>query len=59
MAKFDAFDISDEDEPDLEAKIMDIQRRRLVADPELAELLGIVVDDGINTVHQSPGLLSR
>lgn len=51
MAKFDAFDISDEDDPDLEAKITDIQRRRLVADPELAELLGIAMDDGINTVH--------
>jgi hypothetical protein len=37
----DAFDICDDDEPDLDAKIMDIQQRRLAADPELAELLGI------------------
>ena len=48
LAKMEAFDISDDDEPDLEAKIMDIQRRRLASDPELAELLGIAVAD-INT----------
>jgi hypothetical protein len=44
-AAFDAFDISDDDDPDLKTKIMDIQRRRLVADPELAELLGIAPED--------------
>jgi hypothetical protein len=44
MASMDAFDISDDDEPDLDAKIMDIQQRRLAADPELAELLGIGAD---------------
>jgi hypothetical protein len=45
MAKMEAFDISDDGEPDLEAKIMDIQRRRLASDPELAELLGIAAED--------------
>jgi Stress responsive A/B Barrel Domain len=44
IASMDAFDISDDDEPDLDAKIMDIQQRRLAADPELAELLGIVAE---------------
>jgi hypothetical protein len=44
IARMDAFDICDDDEPDLDAKIMDIQQRRLAADPELAELLGIVAD---------------
>jgi hypothetical protein len=44
MARMDAFDISDDDEPGLGAKIMEIQQRRLAADPELAALLGIVVD---------------
>jgi hypothetical protein len=48
LAKMEAFDISDDDEPDLEAKIMDIQRRRLASDPELAELLGIAPED-LNT----------
>jgi hypothetical protein len=48
MAKFDGFDISDDDEPDLEAKVMAIQRRRIAADPELAALLGIVAEDGIS-----------
>src|SRR5882757_11223561 len=51
MAKLDVFDISDEGEPDIAAKIMDIQRQRLAADPELAQLLGIVAEDGINTGH--------
>jgi hypothetical protein len=44
MAQMDAFDVTDDDEPDLGAKIMDIQQRRLAADPELAELLGIAAD---------------
>jgi hypothetical protein len=44
MARMDAFDISDDDGPDLDAKIMGIQQRRLAADPDLAELLGIVAD---------------
>jgi stress responsive alpha/beta barrel protein len=39
MAKFDGFDVSDEYDPDLDAKILDIQRRRIAADPELAALL--------------------
>jgi hypothetical protein len=45
MDKFDAFDISDDDDPDLKTKIMDIQRRRIASDPELAKLLGISAED--------------
>lgn len=45
IATMEAFDVSDEDDPDLQAKIMDIQRRRLASDPELAELLGITAED--------------
>jgi hypothetical protein len=44
MAQMDASDVTDDDEPDLGAKIMDIQQRRLAADPQLAELLGIAAD---------------
>jgi Stress responsive A/B Barrel Domain len=45
IATMEAFDVSDDDDPDLQAKIMDIQRRRLASDPELAELLGITAED--------------
>jgi hypothetical protein len=51
MATFDGFDVSDEYDPDLEAKVMAIQRRRIAADPELAALLGIVAADGSSTAH--------
>jgi Stress responsive A/B Barrel Domain len=49
--KFDAFDVSDGDEPDLAAKILDIQLRRLAADPELAALLGIDPAKGFDPTH--------
>jgi Stress responsive A/B Barrel Domain len=51
MATFDGFDVSDEYDPDLEAKVMAIRRRRIAADPELAALLGIVAADGSSTAH--------
>jgi hypothetical protein len=44
MASMDGFDISDDDEADLAARIMDIQQRRITADPELAQLLGIAAE---------------
>ncbi|MFD5828456.1 Dabb family protein [Lentzea sp. NPDC060358] len=40
MEKFESFDISDDPDPELGAKIADLQRRHLAADPQLAKLLG-------------------
>src|ERR1700678_2669214 len=39
MATFDGFDVSDEYDPDLEAKVMAIRRRRRPSYPELAAFL--------------------
>ncbi|MCW2690047.1 MAG: Stress responsive alpha-beta barrel domain protein [Mycobacterium sp.] len=40
VTEFDVFDISDEHDPELRAKIAGIQRRRLEHDPQLAALIG-------------------
>jgi hypothetical protein len=39
VTDFDVFDISDEDDPELPAKMTGIQQRRLANDPELAALI--------------------
>jgi len=45
VTNFDAFDISDEDNPDLSAEIADIQQRRLAADRELTSLISTRPED--------------
>ncbi|MFG1928727.1 Dabb family protein [Cryptosporangium sp. NPDC048952] len=39
MAKFEAFDITDDDDPDFRQKVADLQRRHVESDPELATLI--------------------
>ncbi|MFI5915802.1 Dabb family protein [Dactylosporangium sp. NPDC051541] len=39
MAKFEAFDITDDDDADFPAKVADLQKRHLEAHPDLAALM--------------------
>ena len=39
MAKFEAFDITDDPDPDFQVKVAELQRRHVEADPELAALM--------------------
>ncbi|PRY36806.1 Dabb family protein [Umezawaea tangerina] len=40
VERYESFDITDDGDPDLGAKIADLHRRRYEADPELAALVG-------------------
>ncbi|WP_433187625.1 Dabb family protein [Actinoallomurus sp. CA-150999] len=39
MAKFETYDITDDDDPDFSAKVAELQKRHYETDPELVELM--------------------
>jgi hypothetical protein len=47
VSQFDVFDISDDDDPGLEAKIAAIHKRRFDADPALAALIDAIPESNI------------
>ncbi|MFC4009996.1 Dabb family protein [Nonomuraea purpurea] len=42
VEKYDSYDITDDDDPQMGAKIADLHRRRYESDPELAALVGML-----------------
>jgi hypothetical protein len=54
MAKFEAFDVTDDDDPDFAAKVAELQRRHVEAHPELAALMAALPDHLGSSVTQTP-----
>ncbi|MEU7741153.1 hypothetical protein [Nonomuraea sp. NPDC049158] len=42
VEKYDSYDITDDDDPQMGSKIADLHRRRYESDPELAALVGML-----------------
>jgi hypothetical protein len=52
VSQFDVFDISDDHDPDLEAKIAAIHQRRFNSDPALAELIDAIPESNISPANE-------
>jgi hypothetical protein len=56
MARFEAFDITDDPDPDFQTKVAELQRRHVETDPELAALMAALpVNLGSSALPGSDG----